>query len=268
MARKEIQEMKCFKKKQVTQNRDIDDRMREPGHASDYKVWVPFAENIAETEGLRMRTRGEYVNGYPSGLVVHWTSGWHLKRGLWGNAFPQPTLRTPELEASSRDYALRTAKLGVKNGHNYLVMDAFGRLYQSRDLTKWGYHAGKSFWSGTGYSVSNHFAGVEILSPGELTKTRDGRFVTWFDYEVPSDHVREVNGKYFHQFSIEQENQLVRLCLFLVRNSPRVGQDLVFQIKNIVGHDEVSPGRKSDPGGSLSFGMDGLRDRVLREIKR
>jgi N-acetyl-anhydromuramyl-L-alanine amidase AmpD len=92
--------------------------------------------------------------------------------------------------------------------------------------------------------------------------------MTWFDYEVPKEHVREVNGRFFHKFSIEQENQLVRLCLFLVRNSPRVGREPVFQIKNIVGHDEVSPGRKSDPGGSLSFGMNGLRDRVLREIKR
>ena len=260
--------MKCFKKKQVERSRDIDDRMKEPGHESDYKAWVPFAENIAETERLRMKTRGEYANGYPEGLVVHWTSGWHLKRGLWGNAFPQPTLKTDTLDKSARDYALRTAKLGVKNGHNYLVMDAFGQLYQSRDLTKWGYHAGKSFWTGTGYSVSNHFAGVEILSPGELRFARDGKFRTWFDYVVPKGHVREIETasglRYFHKFSIEQENQLVRLCLFLARNSP----EDVFKIKNIVGHDEVSPGRKSDPGGSLSFGVNGLRDRVLRGIKR
>lgn len=265
--------MKCFKKKQVSQNRQIEDEGTVPGHATDYNVRIPFAENIFETEKIRMKTRGEYFNGYPSGLVVHWTSGWHLKRGLWGSEFPQPTMRTPELDKSSRDYALRTARLAVENGHNYLVMDAFGRLYQSRDLTKWGYHAGKSFWTGTGHSVSNHFAGVEILSPGELRFDRDGKFRTWFDYVVPKEHVRtiEVSAgvvKYFHQFSIEQENQLVRLCLWLVRNSPRVGRDPVFQIKNIVGHDEVSPGRKSDPGGSLSFGMNGLRDRVLREIKR
>jgi len=267
MARSEVQKMKCFKKKQVSRDRQIKDEGALPGHETDYKVRIPFAENIFESEKLRMKTRGEYTNGYPEGLVVHWTSGWHLKRGLWGNPFPQHTQKSPEFVSSSREYALRTANLGQSQGYNYLVMDAFGRLYQSRDLTKWGYHAGKSYWPGVGHSVSSHFAGVEILCLGDLKKTSGGRFLTWFDYEVPREHVRERDGGYYHKYSIEQESQLVRLCLWLVRNSPKVEGGPVFKIINIVGHDEVRPGRKSDPGGSLSIGMNGLRDRILRESR-
>lgn len=262
--------MNCFKKRQVeSPKREIEDTPKKPvPEKTDYDVWIPFAERISKTENLWMKSRGEYEHGYPEGLVVHYISGWHLKRGVWARPYPQPTPRTQSLEKISREYSMRTARLAIDRGWNFLIMGAFGELFQSRDLTKWGSHAGKSYWDGVGYSVSKNFTGVEIMSPGEL-KRRGGKFFTWFDYEVPKEHVREVNGRFWHQFSIEQENQLVRLCLFLVRNSPRKPNgDLVFQIRNIVGHDEISPGRKADPGGSLSFGMQGLRDRVLRELKR
>lgn len=261
-----------FKKKQVERNRDIEDDPNSAKVEEAGNLWIPWAENISKTENIRMRTRGEYVGGYPEGLVVHFTAGWHLKKGLWMNPFPNPTPITPELERVARDYAMRTAKMGAKNGHNYLVMSAIGRLYQSRDLSKHGYHAGKSKWKGNS-SVSRYFHGVEMLCLGELEKKGD-KYFTWFNYEVPSQHVGKTKDKqgrtrYFHRYSIEQEHQLVRLCVWLWRNSPRDSyRNKIFDINNIVGHHEVSPGRKSDPMGSLSMGMDGLREKIFKEIKR
>ena len=236
----------------------------------DYRTWIPFAENVYETENIKMKTRGEYSNGYPKGLVVHWDAGWNLERGLFHRLFPLPNA-FETLDASARKYAVRTCKGGQKNGYNFLVMDVLGRVYQSRPLTKHGYHAGKSSWHTVNGTVSNDFAGVEIKNPGKL-KYKNGNFVTWFKYVIPSELVRNSPGKAniergdYATFSREQEESLLKLCVWLYKNSPVVSGKKVFEIDNIVGHDEVSPGRKSDPGASLSMTMQEFREAVKSEI--
>ena len=101
----------------------------------DFKVWIPFAENVHKTEGIKMRTRGEYSGGYPRGLVVHWTSGWHLSRGK--HIRPYPLSNTGlGLEKDARKNALRTCNGGKKNGYNFLVMDVLGKIYQCLPNTR------------------------------------------------------------------------------------------------------------------------------------
>jgi len=236
----------------------------------DYKAWIPFAENVHDTQGLKMKTRGEYSKGYPKGLVVHWTSGWHLKKGTHIRPFPLKNDQS-KLKKMARKYGIRTIKGGVKNGYNFLAMDILGKIYQSRPLTKWGYHAGRSYWPTVGLSVSNEFAGIEILNPSTLRKT-NGKFMTWFKYAVPDYLVRQAEAREniakgnYYMFSEEQETELLRLCVFLYNNSPVVGGEKVFEIGNIVGHDEVSPGRKSDPGHALSCSMREFRNKVGNAI--
>lgn len=268
----------CFKKKKDTRTisdayLDVPNRSVPIKDESSYRVWIPNAENIHDTEGLKMRTRGEYANGYPEGLVVHWTAGWALQRGFWPNVFPgMNTNADAKLKSMARKYALRTAKGGVKNGYNFLVMDVFSNIYQSRPLTKHGYHAGKSHWQSVGYSVSSHFAGIEILNPGKL-ELKDGKYMTWFGLEIPRNRVRIINHSsdnrangYYCQFTQDQELELKSLCNFLWNNSPSVRGERVFSVANIVGHDEVSPKRKTDPGGSLSMSMGVFRG-SLRDLR-
>lgn len=243
-------------------------------HPTAYKAWIPFAENIHETEGIKMRSRGEYDEGYPEGLIVHWTSGWALKRGSWPSPFPSvtPSSRRRNLDAMAREYALRTAEGAVKNGYLFLVMDVFGNIYQSRPLTKHGYHAGKSYYPGAGYNVSNKLGGIEILNPGKL-KYKDGRFETWFGLEIPSQYVREqefdhhnIERGSYCVYTQEQEIALSKLVLWLWDNSPIMESGRrVFQPTHILGHDEVSPGRKSDPGASLSTSMKEFRINIFGE---
>jgi len=230
----------------------------------DYKVWIPFAENIHQTEGIKMRSRGEYTNGYPTGLVVHWTSGWHLVRGLHINPFPMGNNKE-KLAKSARTYALRAAKGGQKNGYLFLVMDVLGKIYQSRPLIKHGYHAGKSYWPNVGHSVSKDFVGVEMLNPSTATK-KGNKFFTWFKYELPKELLRITDKGNFYHYSLEQEESLFRLCLWLYRNSPVINGEKVFKISNVVGHDEVSPGRKNDPGDALSMSMPAFRAKLRDEL--
>ena len=230
----------------------------------EYKVWIPFAENVHDTKNLKMRSRGEFADGYPEGIVIHWTSGWHLVRGLHINPFPMMNNKE-KLASSARKYALQTLSGGIKNGYNFLVMDVLGKIYQSRPLTKWGYHAGKSYWPGVGYSVSNKLVGVEMLNPS-TAKRSGNKFYTWFKYELPEILLRQTNKGIFYHYSLEQEESLLKLCIWLYRNSPVVDGEKVFKIANVVGHAEVSPGRKSDPGDALSMSMAEFRSNLRTEL--
>ena len=243
-------------------------------YETGYRVWLPMAENIHKTEDIKMRTRGEYAFGYPRGLVVHFTAGWHVHKSWIAklNPFPKLNSMIAGLEAQARTYALRTAKGGVKNGYNFLVMDVLGNVYQSRPLDKWGYHAGKSYWKGLGYSVSQDIAGVEILNPGRLDKKGD-KFYTWFKQEIPADQVRHIEDPlhgergYYCMYTADQEEALKKLIVEMYKCSPIVKGRPVFEINNVVGHHEVSPKRKSDPSGSLSMSMQALRDQCSMLIE-
>jgi hypothetical protein len=238
-----------------------------------YRLWLPSAENIMETENIKMRTRGEYAFGYPRGLVVHFTAGWHIHKSMVNKIKPFPEKQdvTPKLESMARDYALRTARYGVKNGFNFLVMDILGNVYQSRPMDKWGYHAGKSFWQGLGYSVSQDIAGVEILNVGRLTK-KGNKYYSWFDLEIPAEQVRYIEDPlhgekgYYCMFTAEQEESLKKLIVEMRNCSPVVNGKPVFEINNVVGHHEISPKRKNDPSGALSMPMSQLRHEISKML--
>jgi len=222
-------------------------------------LWIPFAENVHRSEGIKMRSRGEYKRNESQGLVVHFHAGWHVAKSWISklNPFPKIQYVMVGFEAMAREYALRCCESGKKNGYNFLVMDVLGNIYQSRPLNKWGYHAGKSKWKGM-YAVSDEFAGIEILNPGKLKK-RNGKLYTWFDQEIPVNQARKVRGGdgqqagWYCAFTVEQEKALVKLVEWMDENLTN------FSIDNVVGHDEVAPNRKNDPGGALSLSMPKFR---------
>lgn len=268
--------MGCFSKKPTPTDsrRTVDDDYDMPdGHPTSYKVWIDGAENVHESMNIKMRSRGEHDNGYPAGLTVHWDSGWALKKGMFWNPFPALQAGIfGDIEPYAKQKAVQCLKSGVKNGYLYLVMDVLGRNYQSRPLTKWGYHAGKSYHPDLGYSLSKHLVGVEIKSPGKVKKQSNGKYKTWFGQEFEEKFVRYVEKEdnresgYYVMFTKEQEESLVDLCCKLWMGSPVVDGKRVFKIKYIVGHDTISPGRKSDPGGSLSMTIKDLQNYVRKEL--
>lgn len=183
----------------------------------------------------KMPTQGTYKDGYPVGAIVHFTAG----RSLKGDSD-----------------AINTIRSGAASGYCYFCISSDGTVFQSFPLNRWGYHCGKSTWPGLGSSLSNKLVGIEICNAGKL----DSSGKSWFGETYPDGKTRTVSnndnqqaGKY-HAYTPAQETSLINLLVWLKNNNPEI-----FTINNVLGHDEVSPDRKNDPGGSLSMTMPQLR---------
>jgi N-acetyl-anhydromuramyl-L-alanine amidase AmpD len=220
----------------------------EAEEASGVALWYPQADR-----SVTMHVRGSYRDGYPVGAVVHFTAG-RSERG------------DRDAEGTMRD--------GRANRYLYFCISSTGKVYQPAPLNQWGSHCGESSYPGLGSNLANKLAGIEICRAGLCKKLTDRGYEPWWNAEYPpgspmrtyyrEDEVRFVpkvhnvtdNGHY-HKYTVEQEQSLHALLLWLHQNNPAV-----FNIKNILGHDEISPDRKNDPGGAMSEYMDQLRARI------
>lgn len=225
---------------------DLESLGLSPTAAAAGKLWIPFAK---KNEGGTMKTQGRYRKDYPEGAIVHFTAG--------------------------RDNPINDISSGIKNNYAYLVIAPNGDLYQNYRLDEWGYHAGKSSWPALGGGVSQYLVGIEICSAGKLRKIDDTHFRPWYNEEeylkdlgkkpkpeddLPLHQVRFVPKQancvegWYEKYTDAQETTLREVLQWLRHNKPDV-----FSYDLVLGHDEVSPGRKNDPGGALSVTMPALR---------
>ena len=123
--------------------------------------------------------------------------------------------------------------------------------------------------------MSRYYVGIEVQNAGRLKKVDGERFLAWFSrpengdeyFYKPKGEVEyfqkedNISAGYYHLYSTEQKAALVDLLLWLEENG-----NGIFSLNKIFGHDEVSPGRKSDPGGSLGMTMNKFRE-MLKDIK-
>jgi len=204
------------------------------------KYHVP---KIVKEHDIEVVTRGPYSTntGRPRGVVIHYTAG-----RFDHNSYAKSTLMY-----------LASKRLGC------LTMDLGGRLHMAgnQGMNDVAYHVGKSEWKGeTG--ISRFCMGIEVCNAGKL----ESGARTWWGDKLKRTQWRRVNhakgnikpGMY-HKFSNMQESALINFCLWQLDTNPE------FDIDWIVGHDEIAPSRKSDPGGSLSLPMEEFRD-VIRNL--
>lgn len=195
-----------------------------------------------------VKTHGNYrtKSGRARGAVIHYTAG----RSLDG-----------------AENAIATLTYLASRGLGCLVMDIAGDIYRAKnhDLQEVAYHAGKSSWMGK-TSLSYYCFGMEICCAGKL----DAGGKSWYGEQYGADKTRLVErqnenqkpGLYHRYTSLRQEHYLTNFLLWQLDVNPD------FEIPWIVGHDEIAPGRKSDPGGSLSMTMPQVREYLKKEISR
>jgi len=175
---------------------------------------------------------GTFVFPLPDTIVMHYTGGGSLDGSVqW--------LCNPEAKASA-----------------HIVIGRDGSIVQLVPFNVIAWHAGKSTWKGRN-GLNNYSIGIEMDNAGVLTKgARD--YVASFGRSIPANeavqatHRNESIPRYWHCYTEVQVNKARELCALLIH---------VYGIREIVGHEEIAPGRKTDPGPA--FPLDKFRSTLL-----
>jgi N-acetylmuramoyl-L-alanine amidase len=107
--------------------------------------------------------------------------------------------------------------------------------------------------------MNRYTIGIELVNWGRL-KQRDGKYYTWARQEIPQSETvwlpRKVDGKsyFWHTYTDEQMHACFDVAAAIVKE---------YGLMGILGHDDISPSRKDDPGPA--FDMAGLREYVARK---
>lgn len=139
----------------------------------------------------------------------------------------------------------------------HLLIGRSGEITQIAPFNRITWHAGLSQW-GQISGFNSHAIGIELSNAGLLKKTANGNFITWFNHEIPSSEVIEAAHRRggpvvgWHTYTPQQLQTLLEVAHVLHSR---------YQFLEILGHDDISWPRKTDPGPA--FPMESLRSRVL-----
>lgn len=183
------------------------------------------------------KTSGAFDRGLPDTIVIHYTAGPSVSSAL-------NTFKDPSVEASA-----------------HVIIDFDGSVTQLIPFNKIGWHAGDSSWLDR-TELNYYSIGIEIVNAGRLEKS-GSVWRSWFGKKYEEDdvmqaiHRNEDHEAGWHVYTEEQITSTYELCKKLMDS---------YNIKHILGHEEISPGRKSDPGPA--FPLDKLRNRLLHSNRK
>lgn len=175
---------------------------------------------------------GKFAEGLPDTIVIHYTAGSSLESSAtW--------LKNPQASASA-----------------HIIVGKSGNIIQLVPFNKIAWHAGISQWNGRS-GLNKYSIGIEIDNAGILEKRAEG-YYTYFGKRIDDSEVVLATHKNAHQeqaweaFNEQQIERVEELCLLLKEK---------YNITEIVGHDDVAPIRKQDPGPA--FPLEKLRQKIL-----
>jgi N-acetylmuramoyl-L-alanine amidase len=168
----------------------------------------------------------------PLYLIIHYTAG-------------------SSVESAVNTFKNRDAKVSA-----HLTVGRQGELVQMVPFNRRAWHAGKSRW-GELEGLNGFSIGIELVNAGKLQR-QGGQWTSWFGRTYPDDEVLEATHRHestpagWHTFPGVQ-----------IEAAIEVGQALQsrYDFVDILGHDDISPGRKVDPGPA--FPMISFASRVL-----
>jgi N-acetylmuramoyl-L-alanine amidase len=168
----------------------------------------------------------------PVYLLIHYTAG----RGLDSSV---AWLADPRARASA-----------------HLVVGRDGTVVQLAAFDRIAWHAGQSRWRDR-VGLNSCAIGIELDNAGMLER-RGAGFRAWFGGDYPAGdacaaaHRHDGVQRHWHNFTAAQIEVAAEIATVLVQR---------YGLKDVLGHDDVSPGRKWDPGPA--FPMDSFRARVM-----
>jgi N-acetylmuramoyl-L-alanine amidase len=175
---------------------------------------------------------GYFKDGLPDTIVLHYTG------------------------SSSLDSAIGWLTNRNAKASAHFVVGKDGKIVQLAPVNTITWHAGISMWKNR-HSLNNFSIGIEIENAGLLEKRANG-YATWYNKRIDDElvvlakHKNKDKEEAWEAYTAQQIEAVECLCSALIQK---------YGIKEIVGHDDISPGRKVDPGPA--FPMVKLRDKIL-----
>lgn len=132
----------------------------------------------------------------------------------------------------------------------HLVIAPDGAITQFAPFNIVTWHAGKSQWNGL--SGLNQFSiGIELVNAGRLLRSGNKWICPVDRCTVPDEdvimatHKNETREAAWHEYTGRQLEVSVEIAAALVSH---------YALKDVLGHDDISPIRKSDPGPAFPMG--------------
>jgi N-acetylmuramoyl-L-alanine amidase len=157
---------------------------------------------------------------------------------------------------SSMEGAIDWFKNPVAEASAHLVIGRDGRIVQMVPFNQRAWHAGNSSW-GNIVGLNSYSVGIELVNAGKLVK-KQGNYVNWAGHVIPEDeviqaiHKNETSPCFWHEYTQAQFDAAIEVSKALVST---------YSILEILGHDDIAPGRKTDPGPA--FPMSAFTSRVF-----
>ncbi len=190
-------------------------RIRNSKLVGDDNRTVPFVASP--------NTGGQLSGAKPRFLVIHYTAGGQASGSIaW--------------------FANRNSRVSA-----HLVIDREGKTTQMVPFGTVGQHAGASTWKGVN-GLNRHSIGIELANWGLLRRSGAGGWLSLTGHAVPGERVvlaehRNSPGDE-HGWEIFDEAQLAAT----VEAAQAIVREYDIAPSDVVGHDDISPGRKVDPG--------------------
>lgn len=138
----------------------------------------------------------------------------------------------------------------------HLVIARDGNITQLVPFNKRAWHAGHSAW-GPRVGLNSYSIGIELDNAGALTKTGSS-WTAWSGQSIPDEEViiaTHKNGgeeRGWHAYTQVQIEVAMEVATVLTKK---------YGLLDIVGHDDIAPTRKTDPGPA--FPLESFRAHVI-----
>jgi len=146
-------------------------------------------------------------------------------------------------EGQSAAAAIEWLTIPKSQVSSHIVIARDGTITQLVPFDTIAWHAGESYWKGMRY-LNYYSIGIELDNAGRMTRNGNSWRAS-FRKDYPDSEVVQAIHKFdrkpygWHNYPAAQVQAVIDLCKLLVTQ---------YEMKEIVGHDDIRPKAKWDPG--------------------